>query len=241
MSIPETAVNPKDLIGATKAPLGIMPWTGIVQMGPVFAVGAEKYGPLNWREYAVQRVTYLEAALRHILADLGGETVDPETGLLHIAHAAAGLCILLDALAVNSTKDNRPLPGNTAEMLKVIAKQAATAVELTQKLKAAKEPVPAEKTIVQPDDYRPGCSCPSCSEYTMAVGKLEAKAPAPEVDKDGPSYGKSMGTLYAIDGERFVDNEGRIYVRQKADGYVIVRSGPPTPRTPFVDPYLQTR
>jgi hypothetical protein len=109
--------NPKDLVGATKTPLALVPVGAIVQVAGAFAVGAKKYGPHNWRSYPVQRMTYLEAALRHIYADIDGETIDPETGQPHVAHAVAGLMILLDAIACDSHVDNRPPKGAAAALM----------------------------------------------------------------------------------------------------------------------------
>jgi hypothetical protein len=43
--------------------------------------GAAKYGRTNWKD--VERIRYLDAAMRHILQ----EGDDPETGLPHMIHA----------------------------------------------------------------------------------------------------------------------------------------------------------
>jgi hypothetical protein len=109
-------VNPKDRVGVTKAPVSLVPPTAILQQARALAVGAAKYGRANWRDYPVQRVVYLEAALRHIYADLDGETIDPETNVPHIAHAAAGLDVLMDAEANGMVVDNRPKTGSYAKM-----------------------------------------------------------------------------------------------------------------------------
>ena len=107
----DTGTNPKDLIGATKAPLAYLPASALIPVAQVMKNGADKYGRANWRRYSVKRTIYLEAALRHILADLDGENIDPESGLPHAAHAAAGLLILLDAQALGKCVDDRPTPG----------------------------------------------------------------------------------------------------------------------------------
>lgn len=125
MTLPEASetaqegLNPKDLIGCTKTPLGLLPWTALVQVAKVFAVGAKKYGAYNWRTKGqpVQHVTYVEAAFRHLAAYMDGQTIDPETGCNHLAHAACGLLILLDASAVGNSIDNRPIPGTAAEIM----------------------------------------------------------------------------------------------------------------------------
>jgi hypothetical protein len=123
--MPET--NPKDRIGITKSRVGLVPPTAIAAVAAVMEVGAAKYGPYNWREFPVQRMVYLEAALRHLYADLDGESVDPETGLMHLEHAAAGLLILIDAIRCESHIDNRPFPGRAAAVMGSQAKKPAPA------------------------------------------------------------------------------------------------------------------
>lgn len=110
----QNGVNPKDLIGVTKAPLSLVPPVSILQEARALAVGAQKYGPYNWRDYPVQSMVYVEAALRHILAYMDGETIDPETGVHHLGHAKAGLGILLDA-ETTGIVDNRPKAGHFAD------------------------------------------------------------------------------------------------------------------------------
>lgn len=124
-----SGLNPKDLIGATKSPLGLIPWTALVQVAPVFALGARKYGAYNWRTpgQPVQHMTYVEAAFRHLAAYTDGQTIDPESGSSHIAHAICGLLILLDAAAVGNAVDNRPTPGNAAEVMALYSQGGADA------------------------------------------------------------------------------------------------------------------
>jgi hypothetical protein len=120
-------INPKDIAGSKKTPFGMMPLGILAIVGKAFAAGARKYGVMNWREKgkAVQRVSYLEAAIRHIVADLEGETIDPESGddrVPHIAAAIAGLMIVLDATACGNVVDNRPTKGMGAELMRLYGK-----------------------------------------------------------------------------------------------------------------------
>lgn len=67
----------------------------------VLSFGARKYAEHNWRKgLAISRL--LGAALRHIFAHLRGEDLDPESGLMHLDHAA---CCLMFA---QWTARNRP-------------------------------------------------------------------------------------------------------------------------------------
>lgn len=109
-------MNPKDSIGLTKAPLSYLPPAALVPVAMVMRNGAEKYGRTNWREHSLLRTVYLEAALRHVFADLDGEEIDPESGLPHVAHAVAGLLILMDAQAIGKCKDDRPTSGGFSDV-----------------------------------------------------------------------------------------------------------------------------
>jgi hypothetical protein len=49
----------------------------------------------NWRENAGRQGDYAGALCRHLVAEHGGEAVDPESGVPHVAHAAASALIWL--------------------------------------------------------------------------------------------------------------------------------------------------
>ena len=86
-----------DLVGHTTDTIdSLMPRT-LLAMGRVLTHGAKKYSPDNWRRIKPeQRHRYLSAALRHLLAFLTGETLDPETGEDHRAHALCSLAFLVE-------------------------------------------------------------------------------------------------------------------------------------------------
>lgn len=139
----DVGINPKDKIGATKTPLSLVPPGAIARVAEVMKVGAIKYGPFNWREFPVQQMTYIEAAGRHLGAYQDREDRDPETGLVHLWHAAAGILILIDAIECGSHVDNRPPPGCAAKVMasygqkpvdpvaKIIADAKAAGVNIT--------------------------------------------------------------------------------------------------------------
>jgi hypothetical protein len=110
--------NPKDRIGATKPDLSLVPPAGLIAVAQAMKNGADKYGAYNWRGNAVQAMTYLAANMRHVLAYLDGEEVADDSGVEHLAHAAACLFILLDAKATGNLVDNRPAPGAAARLIK---------------------------------------------------------------------------------------------------------------------------
>lgn len=122
--------NPKDQIGLTKVPLRLIPPSSLAHLAIVMKLGAEKYGPYNWRKNRVRFTVYLEAALRHILAALDGEDLDEESGQPHTAHAMACMAIVLDAGDLGVLVDDRPPVGCFARVSKELQKQD---LEETQK------------------------------------------------------------------------------------------------------------
>jgi hypothetical protein len=73
----------------------------------VHKLGAEKYGPWNWRETGVCASTYVNAILRHLNAWRDGESLDPESGITHLAHIACSANILMDAEVCGKLQDDR--------------------------------------------------------------------------------------------------------------------------------------
>ena len=62
----------------------------------VCAFGARKYKRKQWKLGGKPDEEYLDSAMRHIFAHVNGERTDPESGCLHIAHAAWNLLSLLE-------------------------------------------------------------------------------------------------------------------------------------------------
>ena len=111
-------MNPKDSVGAKKAPLRYVPPALAIEVAAVMETGATKYGPFNWREQPVSAVTYVEAMERHLAAWKDGQDNAEDSGLSHSAHVAASCGILLDAAANNSLLDDRFTKGPAATILR---------------------------------------------------------------------------------------------------------------------------
>jgi len=58
-----------------------------MELARVYGYGIEKYGDRNW-EKGYRWGLALAAMIRHILRFWRGESIDPETGCHHLAHAA---------------------------------------------------------------------------------------------------------------------------------------------------------
>lgn len=111
------ATNPKDLMGAKKPRLSLVPPSGLIYAALAMAQGAEKYGAYNWREKKVQAMIYLEACARHLFAYQDGEETASDSGISHLGHALACLLILIDAKETGNLIDNRPLAGATGRLI----------------------------------------------------------------------------------------------------------------------------
>ncbi len=100
-----------------KVPLGLFPSSALIYGALAFAEGAEKYGPYNWRDKAVEAMTYVHAAERHLRAWLDGEEDTADSGQHHLGHAIACLAILVDAREQGNLIDNRPIASPAAKLL----------------------------------------------------------------------------------------------------------------------------
>lgn len=116
--------NPKSALGMAKPPLHLVPSTALVRIAMVMKLGAERYGAYNWREKDVAATVYVDAAERHMRAWLDGEHTDVESGQSHLAHAAACMMILLDAMDNGGLIDNRPTPGATGRLIAELTQAA---------------------------------------------------------------------------------------------------------------------
>lgn len=121
-------MNPKDLVGSKKAPLGLVPPALEIGAAEAMENGAVKYGPFNWREQPIEFMSYLVAMKRHIAALIDGQDLAEDTGIHHLKHVAAGAGILLDAMGIEGGLiDNRPPVGPAADMLRAMDRSASHA------------------------------------------------------------------------------------------------------------------
>jgi hypothetical protein len=191
-------LNPKDLVGAKKAPLRYVPAALMIEASGPMEDGAIKYGPFNWREQPVEMVTYLEAIQRHLLALLDGQDYAEDSGHSHLGHIIAGAGIIADAKANGTLIDNRFAPGPAADMLRERDKSA---------IKADAEPVIYLKRD-EPTTVVPFQCCGSWPEHNLLCVNWSA---AEEWGKgDGPVYDSSE----ALDG--CVEYRGRHVLASEA-------------------------
>lgn len=94
--IPYRPAEPGRKDDAGKPRLELVPPKALLAVGAVLGYGAVRYGAENWRRVEHAESRYLGAALRHVLAHLDGERVDPDSGKPHLAHAACSLLFVLE-------------------------------------------------------------------------------------------------------------------------------------------------
>lgn len=109
--------NPKDAVGSDKIPLHLWPSTATVLGSMALLDGGLKYGRSNYRAVGVRASIYIDAATRHLIRYAAGESVDPDSGLPHLAHVLATVAILVDAEAAGKLNDDREIAGGLINLI----------------------------------------------------------------------------------------------------------------------------
>jgi hypothetical protein len=182
-------MNPKDLVGAKKAPLRYVPSAVVIEASGPMEDGAIKYGPFNWRDQPVEMVTYLEAIERHLMALKDGQDNAEDSGHSHLGHIIAGAGIIADAKANGTLIDNRFAAGPAPDMLRERDKSARP---------AESEPVVYPTPISESDAAR--WSCIYENRHTDGEHFLECPdfnvGPSVTVEPWGVGDGAVMRPLY---------------------------------------------
>jgi hypothetical protein len=89
-----------------KPDMSLLSSIALVEIAKVMTFGKRKYSANNWRGgFMWSRV--LSAAMRHLVAFIGGEDKDPETGLSHLAHLGCCVMFLLEFETTHKELDDR--------------------------------------------------------------------------------------------------------------------------------------
>lgn len=91
---------------ADKPRMDLIPPRSLLAVGAVMGHGARVYGQHNWR-LGMHWGRLAAAAMRHTLQWVGGQDIDPDSGLPHLAHAAASMLMLLESCMVGHGTDDR--------------------------------------------------------------------------------------------------------------------------------------
>ena len=111
----------------------------IEQLAKVLTFGANRYGDYNWQK-GIKYSRILAAIGRHWFKYMSGESIDPESGLSHIAHIMCNCLFLLHFEKYQPTLDDRPNFGKTKR-----TKQRRT-LQKHNKTSKSKNPKPRKRT-----------------------------------------------------------------------------------------------
>lgn len=89
-----------------KPDMSLLSSVAMLEIAKVMTHGKKKYSAHNWRN-GISYSRLIAAALRHTFAYLGGEDLDPESGISHIAHASCCLMMLLEFVLLRPELDDR--------------------------------------------------------------------------------------------------------------------------------------
>ena len=84
----------------------LIPTASMIAIAEVYAYGAAKYSDRNW-EKGMEWGRVYAATQRHLHAFWGGQDLDEESALPHLAHAAFGLLALLEYMETHPELDDR--------------------------------------------------------------------------------------------------------------------------------------
>jgi hypothetical protein len=74
----------------------LVPWDEVQEVVKVLHYGAKKYEPDNWKKKSPNgKMRLWSATFRHLHSWWKGEKRDPESKLLHLAHAVANILFLM--------------------------------------------------------------------------------------------------------------------------------------------------
>lgn len=130
--------NPKDLIGSTKVPMGLVPPITMAYLAVGHLEGDLKYGRVNWREAGVRFSIYLDAMLRHIMKLRDGEWADSITTVPHLANILCCASIIIDAHHAGKLIDDRP---KSNEATSETIDEMSSIVKTLQELFKDKKPI----------------------------------------------------------------------------------------------------
>lgn len=98
-------VGRKDDLG--KLRFDLVPAVPLEDLARIYTYGSQKYADRNW-EKGIEWGRIFAAMMRHLWAFWRGETVDLESGMPHMAHAAWGCFTLLEYMRTHPELDDRP-------------------------------------------------------------------------------------------------------------------------------------
>lgn len=87
-----------------KPRMSLVPPHALTEMAKVMTFGASKYKAHSWKQVENAQERYLDALLRHAIAYVAGERIDPESGLPTMAHIMCDAAFLIELDMFNNTE-----------------------------------------------------------------------------------------------------------------------------------------
>ncbi len=84
-----------------KPRISLVPPHALTEMAKVMTFGASKYKAHSWKQVENAQERYLDALLRHAIAYVAGERIDPESGLPTMAHLMCDAAFLIELDMLN--------------------------------------------------------------------------------------------------------------------------------------------
>ena len=104
-------INPKAAQGTAKLPLHLWPAIATAYGSIALTNGGMRYGYGNYKASPISMSIYLAAILRHTYALIENQEFDEVDGTPHIGAILANCAIILEARAVGTLVDDRPMTG----------------------------------------------------------------------------------------------------------------------------------
>jgi len=113
MPMPDDEAKTDD---SDKPPLANLPWRALDEVAMVQAYGHKKYGDFHNYRKGMRVSRSVSCVIRHLRAYMNGEDIDPESGRLHAAHAAARCLFLLQNIVEGTAIDDRYKPAQPTKI-----------------------------------------------------------------------------------------------------------------------------
>lgn len=114
----ETDPNTGGMKNQKPEQMSLVPVEALEELARVYEFGARKYDRDNWRKGYAWHLSY-DAAQRHMMKFWSGEDRDPDSGLLHVAHAMFHMAALCTFVALERGTDDRPSTEGPIDLDKV--------------------------------------------------------------------------------------------------------------------------
>lgn len=89
-----------------KAPISLIPNDALIEIARVMEYGSRKYARHNWTK-GFEWSRLIDSTYRHLGEWKESNSIDPESGLSHLSHAACNLIFLISHEVRNLGKDDR--------------------------------------------------------------------------------------------------------------------------------------